>query len=248
MAALTAQKRKKPVIMPLSPARKRGAALLWWLLPVVMFGGWFYPYLGYLLLICMVGPLIVASMKGRYWCGWICPRGSFLDYIMARFSRNKPVPAWLKSNPFRIGMIIFLMGMLGTQSYLVWPNLEAIGFVFIKILTITTVVAIVGALLYRPRTWCTFCPVGTMSSWLSHGKKPLTVSNACKGCSACAKVCPMDIEPHKASHAHADCLKCERCIDRCPPKALSFAKNQHCAVEPHGAVVSASISKSSDNV
>lgn len=217
----TAVPRKKKVGLLLSPERKKGAALLWWMLSITIVGGWFYPYMGFLLLTCMIVPVAVSAVRGRYWCGWVCPRGSFLDYIMARFSRNKPAPKWLRSGWFRVGMIVFLFGMMGTRVYAAWPDLRAIGSVFISMLTVTTVVAIVLALLYRPRTWCTFCPTGTISNFLGRGKKPLQVASTCKSCGVCAKVCPMDLQPHKPDASHADCLKCEQCIDRCKLNALS---------------------------
>ena len=27
--------------------------------------------------------LVLSAFKGRYWCGWLCPRGSFLERIFA---------------------------------------------------------------------------------------------------------------------------------------------------------------------
>lgn len=219
---VSASARRRNPATKLTPTRRRGAAILWWFLPFVIVGGWFYPYLGYLMGICMVAPVAVSAVRGRYWCGWACPRGSFFDYIMARFSRNKPAPAWLRSTPFRIGMIVFLMGMMGVQIAMVWPDPQAIGLVFIKLLAVTTLVGIGLAVAYKPRTWCTFCPMGTMSSWLAKGKNPLTVSSSCRNCSACSKACPMSLTPHKPDDSHADCIKCERCVGHCAPKALSF--------------------------
>lgn len=225
-AALVRPKPRKNLLMQLPAARRRSAALLWWSLPVVAIGGWYYPYLGFLMLLCMIAPFVVGLVRGRYWCGWMCPRGAFFDYIMGRFSRNKSAPAWLRSKPFRIGMMIFLMGMMGTQITLAWPDPVAIGRVFIMLLSVTTVVGIVLAMLYKPRTWCSFCPMGTLTSWVSRGKRPLTVASACRNCSACAKVCPMDLTPQRPDHTHADCIKCTRCVELCPWKSLSFEQQQ----------------------
>ncbi len=215
-------RRRSPIHLML-PTRRRSAGLLWWFLPIVAIAGWFYPYLGFLMLICMMAPLIVATFRGRYWCGWMCPRGAFLDYIMARFSRNKPAPAWLRSTSFRVGALIFLMSAMSFQLVHAWPNPQAIGRVFITLLTVTTVVGIGLAIAYKPRTWCGFCPMGTLSSWISLGKKPLTVASSCRDCSACAKLCPMTLTPHKQdTQSRANCIKCAQCVTRCPQKALAF--------------------------
>lgn len=208
--------------MKLVPRRKKSAAIIWWFLPVVAIGGWFYPYLGLLVIGCMFAPVIVGAMRGRHWCGWMCPRGAFFDYLMSRFTPNKPAPAWLRSKGFRIGAMVFLMGMMAVQLSLAWPNPEAMARVFVLLLGITTVAGIVLAVAYKPRTWCTFCPMGTMASWVSHGKRPLTKSAACTDCRVCAKACPMTLQPQQPDVAHVDCIKCTQCVQRCPKHALAF--------------------------
>lgn len=204
------------------PARQRSAVWLWWAVPIVAIGGWWYPYLGLGVLACMLGPVIVAVARGRYWCGWLCPRGAFFDYVMARFSAKRPVPAWLRSRGFRWFAIAFLMGMMGGQLVLAYPNPAAMARVFVVLLGVTTLVGIGLALAYTPRAWCTICPMGTMSSWVSHGKRSLQVSSACRNCNACSKVCPMGLIPFQPDASHADCIKCGQCVQRCPVNALTF--------------------------
>lgn len=224
--------RRRNVALELLPARRRSAAILWWLLPVFVVGGWFYPYLGLLMPICMLAPVVIAPIRGRTWCGWACPRGSFLDYVMGRFSRGRSAPKWLRSKGFRLGVLAFLMVMMTTQLVFAWPDPQAIGRVFIMLLTVTTVVGIGLALAYRPRTWCSFCPMGTMSSWFSHGKRPLYVGSACTSCPACTKLCPMSLNPSKPDNTHADCIKCTRCVAICPRKTISFLPPSQVVVEP----------------
>ncbi len=119
-------------------------------------------------------------------------------------------------------MLIFLMTMMTVQISNAWPDPQAIGRVFIMLLTVTTVTGIGLALAYKPRTWCSFCPMGTMSSWFAHGKQALVVHDTCRSCAACAKLCPMGINPQQVDSTHADCIKCTICVTRCPAKALTF--------------------------
>ncbi len=205
-----------------APARRSSAAWLWVFVPIVAVGGWWYPYLGLLVIGCMLAPVAVAAVRGRYWCGWLCPRGAFFDAIMARVSRHRPAPAWLRGRAFRIGMLAFLMTVMTVQLVLAYPHGEAMARVFVLLLGVTTLAGLVLAIVYQPRTWCTFCPMGTMSSWVAVGRRPLQVSAACRDCGACGKVCPMSLAPHRVDATHADCLQCERCVARCPVKALSF--------------------------
>ncbi|KJJ83703.1 4Fe-4S ferredoxin iron-sulfur binding domain-containing protein [Candidatus Omnitrophus magneticus] len=96
-------------------------------------------------------------------------------------------------------------------------------------LTSTTFVGIVLALIFHQRIWCLMCPIGTMSSWLGKNKYPLKIdSKLCVDCKICGKVCPIEIEPYKFKNSpkktvqDADCLKCASCVNICPKKALKF--------------------------
>ena len=70
------------------------------------------------------------------------------------------------------------------------------------------------------------CPMGTLAYWISAvNKKPLYVSESCRDCKLCAKVCPMQLRPneHKASSMpDRDCIKCGTCVAECPVNVLSF--------------------------
>jgi hypothetical protein len=77
--------------------------------------GWFYPLIGYFIPLCMLAGIGIASLKGRTWCNWICPRGSFSDSYMKNISPERKIPIYFKSLPLRIGVIIFLMSMLTYQ-------------------------------------------------------------------------------------------------------------------------------------
>jgi polyferredoxin len=161
----------------------------------------------------------------------MCPRGSFFDYVMGRLGRQRAAPSWMQSTAFRVGALVFLMAMMTVQLVLAWPDPQAIGRVFILLLTVTTVVGIGLALVYKPRTWCTVCPMGTMAGWAAKGnKRTLQVdAAACTSCSACAKLCPMGLTPQQPDQAHASCITCEICVSRCPRKALSLgpARDTH---------------------
>jgi ferredoxin-type protein NapH len=212
--------------MTLLPLREKTAAIIWWQLPVVAVGGWFWPYLGYLLIPCMIAPIAIGTIRGRHWCGWFCPRGAFFDYVMARVSGTRRPPAWMTGSAFRVVLVALLIGLMAAQIASVWPNPRAIGLVFVRLLAITTVAGIALALVFDARAWCSVCPMGSMASWVSHGKRPVVVSDACRTCGACERVCTMGLTPHAYDRKHADCLKCGRCAAKCPVKALSFGPNR----------------------
>jgi len=178
--------------------------------------------------ICMAGPIIVSFWKGRYWCGNLCPRGSLYDSLISKISRNRKIPAFFKSNYLRIIMVLFIMTMFGYGLYKNWGNPYGIGMVFYKINVITSIVGIVLGVIYSRRTWCSFCPMGTIASFISrkrNSSRVLKVSNSCVSCKLCAKSCPLGLVPYEYKGdllSHPDCIQCGSCITACPKRAIGY--------------------------
>ncbi len=194
-------------------------------LPAVIIGGWLYPPIGFSLLICMFGAVGIALYKGRSWCDWMCPRGSFYDLFLDKLSRKGSIPALFKTNTFRALILAVLMSTLGIQLYMTWGDFRGMGLAFVIVLTVTTILGIVLGLIWKPRAWCQICPMGTLGTWISKGKKPLHVSELCKDCKLCANVCPMQLEPYEYKDGEmidGDCIKCSSCVAACPINALGF--------------------------
>ncbi|PLX49975.1 MAG: 4Fe-4S binding protein [Desulfobulbaceae bacterium] len=194
---------------------------------LLLAGGWLYYPLGYFLLACMAGAMGIGMVKGRYWCDWLCPRGSFFDTLLSKISRAGKVPALFRHPAFRLGWLAVLMTMLTMQLIPVWGDFYLMGKPFVMVLTITTIVGTFFGITYHQRIWCMFCPMGTMANWLGRGKMPLTINDACSQCGTCEKVCRMQINPGSYQEVgqvkHGDCLKCSYCVDSCPQQALSFS-------------------------
>ena len=95
---------------------------------------------------------------------------------------------------------------------------------------------ILGVLAWRNgRTYCnTFCPVGTVLSFLSRFSllKIRFDAEKCKSCSLCSKNCKSACIDYKTHTVDASrCIVCGDCINACKHDALSY--QAHKAHEPH---------------
>ncbi len=189
---------------------------------IVSIAGLWFPILGYFLLIVFATLMITSIFRGRWFCGNLCPRGSFNDFWLGKVTRKKKIPAILRSFWIRIPIFIAVMGFMGYRLLSTQGLVNQIGMVFVIMCLTTTIIAIFLGVGISPRTWCTLCPMGTVQNLIGANKYPLNVNNKkCISCNKCEKTCPMQLEVH-TSNKKADCIKCERCVLSCPTKALSF--------------------------
>lgn len=131
-----------------------------WFLPIIVIGGLFWPLLGYLVFFMMLFFLPLSYFKGRYWCANLCPRGAFLDIVLTKFSLKRKIPGLVLSNTFKWTVFILFMVFFISQLILSDKTVYAIGFVFVRMCLITTIISIAIGIPVRPRAWCTFCPMG----------------------------------------------------------------------------------------
>ena len=190
--------------------------------------GWYYPLLGFFIPLCMLLGIGIGIFRGRKWCDWFCPRGSFYDALIKPISPKRDIPQFLKSMPFRLAILALLLAIMAVNLLVRWPSVNKIGMFFVIMLTVTTALGVILAIIFHPRTWCSFCPIGTLVNLVGKSKYPLKInSDLCVECKLCSKVCPIQIKPYKFKSEgiqivrDGDCLKCHLCIYACPKKALT---------------------------
>lgn len=207
-----------------------GRKILQWtmvpLVPLVIVAGYFWPYLGYIAIGFMALLFALVRFRGRYYCGWICPLGAFYDRVLAPVSRKKPMLPLFKQAWFKWLIFVLMLGLLATRLVLSGGDPEIIGATFVMMWTISTGFAVALGLLWKPRSWCSFCPMGTMQGLLAPKVRRIQVSEKCRQCGLCQKVCPVEINPGAFRDGGVvtdkDCLRCQNCVAACPHKALSL--------------------------
>ncbi len=228
----TTKKRKKGKVEEVC-CRKISQLLMALLLPLVVVGGYFCPRLGFIVLGLITLFLVLASQRGRFYCGWLCPMGAFHERILSLVSLKRPIPPLFKTSWFRWLLFLVMMSLMGFRLVNAGGNVLATGAVFRFMWIVSTSIAIGLGFYFKPRIWCVICPMGSMQGLSSTNTYLLTVDESCIQCKKCLKVCPISTYPGgykpESGSVHIpsiECLRCSNCVTNCPKKCLSFTDRQ----------------------
>lgn len=217
----------------------------WLFILLVAIGGLWYPKLGLLMIPIMITLIVMGLLRGKYWCGNICPHGSLFDLIILPISFNRKIPQAFSSILIRglaFGWFCYMLIQRLIKVFQTWETItfwDQLGYIFVTNYFVVTILGTSLAILINPRAWCTFCPMGTMENLMyklgkalnitQHTDKLITISDPkiCRACGKCAQVCPIQLTPHLEFSAENQfnseaCIKCSTCVKHCPMKILSL--------------------------
>ncbi len=219
--------------------------LVWPIAILISYLGFYYPKAGLIIFPMFATIMMLGFVWGRYWCGNLCPRGSFFDIPMRKFGRFQHIPAILRHPIVRALVLFGLMSLFARNvaaSFEYWGQAEfwnRLGMAGVMMCKVTTTIGLVLALTINPRSWCTICPMGTVQKLLHTLKKKIfgvtestpmitmTAPSACLQCGHCSRMCPMQVSPHRSLNHHnqvdaLDCIKCGTCIENCKNDVLEL--------------------------
>lgn len=126
--------------------------------------GFFEPRAVVFAVFCMAGPIISALLGfKRGWCKYFCPRGIMYEEYFKK-SRSRKVPSFLMKKWFKLLMIICIFGVLGLGVYKNVKDPYAWGVTLHRMIIVTTAVGIILSFRFNCRTWCSFCPMGSIAN------------------------------------------------------------------------------------
>ena len=142
---------------------------------VIMIGGFFQPLLGLAVPVLLALAIALSFARKRPFCSRVCPRAGILSHVVSRWSRYRQMPAYLYSQGVRNALCAFLLICAVGQTSRLWPEFRAVGNFFWIVCVLTFVLSVAMGIIFKPRSWCAVCPLGTLQSTLNeaaHGGGP----------------------------------------------------------------------------
>lgn len=187
-------------------------------------------------------PLIVFTLvRGRAFCGWVCPVNfllEVLDALRRRIAPARRLPERRVPRHAKIWVAAAVLALSAIASIPVYELFNPIGFInkglaFGSVAGGVTLLAIVALeLFWGHRVWCrSLCPLGGFYELLGRvGFLRVKIDGkACTRCGRCKRACIADpeiLEPAIGGATRTvcagDCMACGKCVDACPERALSM--------------------------
>jgi hypothetical protein len=111
---------------------------------------------------CMFTPVIIAlSGRGKMHCARVCPRGSLIRTFTKKISLGLRRPAFMNTHVFRWSLWGLMMGTFITVIlYSIPRGIYFLGNSVLIFMEAATILALISGILFTPRAWCTYCPMG----------------------------------------------------------------------------------------
>ena len=193
-----------------------------------------------------IGFLLMSILLKKAFCSWLCPVGSFSEFLwrVGRrfFGRNLRLPRWFDI-PLRglkyilLGLFVAVIGVMSADAldgfmatpYGLLVDVKMLNFFRDMGITAVVVIALLVLLsMLVQNFWCRYlCPYGALMG-LASLLSPVKIRRdpeACIDCSKCSKACPSGLAVDQLVQIRTvECTACMACISVCPAQdALQLA-------------------------
>ncbi len=181
---------------------------------------------------------ISAVVFGPVFCGWVCPFGSFQEWIGSigrkifkrRYNRFIP-PNFDKLLGFmRYVVLIWVVYVTAVSAKLIFAEYDPYNALFTfwtseaQVAGIVILVLVIAASMFVERPWCKYaCPYGALLG-LTNLIRPVSIkrnADTCISCGKCDRACPMNINVSGTGNVRdIRCISCLECTSEsaCPVK------------------------------
>ncbi|NLI92028.1 MAG: 4Fe-4S binding protein [Peptococcaceae bacterium] len=186
--------------------------------------------------ILMFASLILAVGFGPVICGWVCPLGTFQEYI-GKLGRkifgsryNQFIPQLLDRylRYLRYGVLIMVLYITATTTKLIFQDVDPYYALFnfwseevaLSALVVLGITIVLSFFVERP--WCKYaCPYGAVLGIFNLFRifKIRRSPSTCINCKKCDKSCPMNITVSSGEKViNHQCISCMKCTSEisCP--------------------------------
>lgn len=186
--------------------------------------------------ILMVLVFILAILFGPVFCGWICPLGSFQEWIGKlgkkllgkRYGKVIPTQVDRVLKYARYGVLVWVVYVTARSGYLMFAEIDPYNALFsfwsdeVAIPGLIILLITMAASLVVTRPWCRYaCPYGALLG-LSNKVRIFSIQRnetTCINCRQCDNNCPMGIVvSNQAKVTDLHCISCLECTSEqaCP--------------------------------
>jgi polyferredoxin len=137
----------------------------WALLVISMLLPLYSVHLVWLSLAFMAAPFVVTLFaNSKTYCNNYCGRGQLYQLLGGRLklSLNRRPPRFLRARWFRLCFFAVFLVKFGMMMRAEPGSVEAAGDLQMMLL-MTTALGVAAMVLFKPRSWCVCCPMGTMT-------------------------------------------------------------------------------------